>query len=703
MPGIFFTNAWMLAGLAALSVPIIIHLLLRRKTKRIRFSTVQFFLRQDEQSSQRRRLRNWFLLALRLLVCTLLVLAFARPYLKDGASAGPAPKQEVLILLDRSLSMQANASDGPKWLRARELVRQMLSQLKPQDRAALISCGPRAEVLSGWAPATAVAPILSELTPTCGAASLGEGLQLARRLLSLAERDAEASATLYIVTDLQRSGCEDLASCPVPEGVEVKLAPVGDLVTPNLAVMDLQVKGGQEAPPHAVLASFSDEDTSDLRVQFSIDGHVVSSVTLGLSAGGVTNLDLTIPPLNPGWHEATLQLQSNDALALDNTRFQTIHVPEPAHVVVAETRSGQPSFAEASFFVAAALDPVKDSTNAVPRHFAVEIVPANKLSARIAGDKGESPCKIVVLPGLGQVPSALGPALTSYVQAGGGLWLFVGDDVSANHYNGEFKGLLPAVLGSIEACPDPAFGWRIGEYDTNLTLFAAFRKPRSGDLWLPRFSNRFQLKATDPATVAARFEDGTPLVVTGTVGRGRVVLVNTSVDTAWNDWPKHKTFVPWVHGTALYLAGTSPTDAAEDQAHLVAGWETDLSLGTQAANARFQIHTPDGKDLVATADDRGEIRDLLFSQPGVYSVRDTSGREWRRVAVNVPPQESDLAALSAKDFTQQIARVSEGQPTTLAAGLFGPKNDHRELWRVLLLAVVALLLVELFVANRTLA
>lgn len=109
MPALFFTNLWMLAGLAALTVPILVHLLLRRKKKRLRFSTVQFFLRQDEHASQRRKLRNWFLLTLRLLICALLVLAFARPYLQSSDPLnGGAGKRQVAFVLDRSRACKRN-------------------------------------------------------------------------------------------------------------------------------------------------------------------------------------------------------------------------------------------------------------------------------------------------------------------------------------------------------------------------------------------------------------------------------------------------------------------------------------------------------------------------------------------------------------------------------------------------------------------
>lgn len=89
MTSLFFTNTLMLAGMAALAIPILIHLLLKRKKKQVPFSTIRFFQLQDEQSSRRRKLRNWLLLALRLLIVTLLVLAFARP---TRAKAKPPPQ-----------------------------------------------------------------------------------------------------------------------------------------------------------------------------------------------------------------------------------------------------------------------------------------------------------------------------------------------------------------------------------------------------------------------------------------------------------------------------------------------------------------------------------------------------------------------------------------------------------------------------------
>jgi hypothetical protein len=702
MPGILFTNFWMLAGLVALSVPVIIHLLLRRKKKRVRFSTIQFFMRQDEQASQRRKLRNWFLLALRLLICTLLVLAFARPYLRSGAiGAAGDRKRQAIVLLDRSLSMQANSAEGPKWSRAVSAARQILAGLKPDDRAALISCASHAEVLAEWAPPAVVGKRLNDLQPTCETGSLVEGIRQAARMMK--SSDPKAATTIYVVSDLQRSGCQNLASCPLPLETELKIVRVGDLVTPNLTVSDLQLDPQGGLKPYATLTSFSDEDNSEVKFELRVDGATAASGATVLGAGASTNVELTLPVFKPGWHNVEFKLRGHDALALDDSRIQSIFVPEPAHVLVCESHGNNRIFEQESFFVRAALNPSEGSTNAVQTGFACETVGPDELATRIAAAGNEKASDLVIVPGLKQIPSALGTALVNYVEKGGGLLLFLGDEVSANRYNAEFRQLLPVQLGKVELSPETEMGWRMGEYQTNTPVFGAFQVPNSGDLSLAHFLGRFTFAEAPVGNIAARFEDGLPLVVARELGHGRVVLVNTSADTHWTDWPKHKTFVPWLYGTAQYLAARMRNQQEHVRSNLLAGMEVELELGAASAKGQFQFIPPNGKAVPVTADDQGQLRNLAFPTPGIYSVRDANGREIRRLAVNVSSQESDLTALAASDFQQQVTRASESRQNTLAAGLFGSESNHQELWRVLLLGAVLLLFLEMLVANRTLA
>src|SRR5688500_12195611 len=173
-----FTNLALLGGLAAITAPILIHLLLKRKSQRMKFSTVQFFVKQDEQSMRKRKLRNLLLLATRVLLFALIALAFARPFLPaGGAAADGAQRRQLVILLDASASMQAIGPEGTQWARAVELARKELAGLKMDDRAALVTCSTRAELVSEFAPPSVVLKKLEQLQPTFGTARLDEGFR----------------------------------------------------------------------------------------------------------------------------------------------------------------------------------------------------------------------------------------------------------------------------------------------------------------------------------------------------------------------------------------------------------------------------------------------------------------------------------------------------------------------------------------------
>ncbi len=690
-----FTNALFLAALAGLGIPVLIHLLLKRKSQRLRFSTVRFFAKQDEQASSKRRLRNLLLLLLRLLIFALIVLAFARPFLPmTTTTAGARQRRQVIVVLDRSLSLQATDSGGVRWANAKRVTRELLASLKGDDQAALILCADRATVASGFAPASVVAQLLADLTPGSGVSDLSDGFREGARLVSTA--DPKAVPSIVVVSDLQRASFQNLSSAPLPSGIDVQVLPVGDLASPNLAVADLNLEPREDAQPHAVITHHGDEDTEALETELLVDGKSALVKTLPLKAGASTNLDLKLPNQKPGWHNAEFRVRAKDSLVADNSRFQTFFVPEPVSVLLVEGRPKPRSFEEQTFFVAAALDPAFGTTNLSASRFAITKVSPAELAGHLAA-KATRPA-VVILPALSSLPSAAKAALPAFVQAGGGLLLFTGNEASASSFNADFSGLAPAVLRAVESA-DEELGWRIGEHDKASAVFAPFRQASSGNLALPQFTRRYTVATLGNTVVSARFEDGVPLVCGSSVGQGRVLLVNTSADTAWNDWPKHKTFVPWLQNAAQFLAGRNGEAQLRAGANLIAGSDDDLELGPAAKATEFRLASPDGKSRAVTTDGQGRL-DLRPDAPGFYALSDRAGREVRRFSVNVPAAEADLAALRPGEFQQQIVRA-EHDASSLSAGLFGTTRSQREFWRTLLLAALGLLFVETIFANRS--
>jgi hypothetical protein len=696
MSRVIFSNAAFLTGLAALAIPIMIHLLLRRRRLRLRFSTLQFFVKQDEKAGRRRKLLNWLLLATRLLLLALVVTAFARPYLPDSpSSSGARKKQQVVFVLDRSASMQADDGGATRWERAKDILRKTVDEMGLDDRVALVDCATHTAALSPLVPPPKLKPQIEQLEPGFGAGDLGDGLQAAVKLLSA--KDLTGQLSIYIISDLQRQSCQKIDAVSIPQNIELKIFPVGQTNTPNVAISELTLETGS-APLQATVANFSGEDAAGSSLDFVVDGKRTATVPVFLAAHATTNVTASLPTLQPGWHQIEARLPSHDRFVLDDVRYQAIQAPAPLKVLCVEARQTKHAFEEDSFFLLSALQPGRDESNAPPSLFDIEKVAPDALAGKLTLQY-----HIVLLPALRQLPEGCGQALLEFVRHGGGALIFVGDGINASHYNAEFGGLLPASLDRIEG-ESLAFEkyWRLRDFDSKSTVFAAFRRPKSGDLTLPEFWRRYAVTPGDSAQVLARFRDSTPFLMSRQIGQGRVLLVNTSANTSWGDWPKHKTFVPWLHGVCHYLAGDELSLGTRPENAFIAGAVAELELGTNNGNQIVRLLPPAGAEFTAKADDLGKI-ELPLERPGFYAVLDSSGRTNRLLAVNPPQRESDLAAFTAPELQAQLVRGQAMPDTGFMAGMLDPVEGGQSLWRVLMMAGALFLLLETVLANRTFA
>jgi hypothetical protein len=140
--------------------------------------------------------------------------------------------------------------------------------------------------------------------------------------------------------------------------------------------------------------------------------------------------------------------------------------------------------------------------------------------------------------------------------------------------------------------------------------------------------------------------------MTRVVGKGRVAS-SILADAAWTDWPKHKTFVPFLHGLTKYAAQKTTQDAVQESTSFVAGEDPEIELGSQARLARLKLRKSDGKEIQLTADEKGRLKDPGMSLPGTYSLRDQADHELRRFAVNLPAQ-NRTSKRSARGFSSAV-------------------------------------------------
>lgn len=705
--GFLFSNPLFLAGLVGLGVPIALHLLLKRRNQRLRFSTNRFFQQNEERASQKRKLRNLLLLSFRLLIFALLVMAFARPFLPiSGDAARERGREQAVIVLDRSLSMAAGKGNQVRWNLAQKAARDYLGRLTGGDRVAVVTCADRAGVVAGFGVPSVAAATIADLKPSAVAAELGLGLKEALRLLETSEPTLEK--TVVVISDLQRTSTLNLHSTVLPKDVALKVIPVGDLFTPNFAVAELNLEPGDERRPHATVVSYSDEDRAEVRTELWVDGARVQSRTVTLNAGESTPVELDLPPLGPGWHPVEFRIQPvrADALAADNARFQTVFIPEPVRVLSVEGRGGRRSFEAETFFINTALDAAggTGSGTNVPSPFRVVRARPEELAERLrpaSAAGGKPPWDVVVLPGPKGDSAEMSEALERFVKAGGGVMLFAGEGLTPLRFNNRFAAILPANLKSVETAGTDT-PWHIGEADLRSPYFSLFAKTGAGDPSLAEFTHRYAMDVLEGSQSVARFDDDAPFAVAREIGRGRVLLVNSSVDTAWNDWPKHKTYVPWLHRVVRHLAGRSTEELARAGSEISTG--TMMEFGTNGlggAVTTLRWMKPDGTEATLKPGSDGRWPEVEVGMAGIHRWVGADGREVRRVAANVPPLESDLAAWKGHEFEGRVARSTEIPTGSLVGNLLGNGRNQKEFWRVLLLGALLLLIVETLWSNRT--
>ncbi|MEO7145333.1 MAG: BatA and WFA domain-containing protein, partial [Bryobacteraceae bacterium] len=224
-----FLAPWFLAGLAAVGLPIWIHLLRQHKTVPKPFSSLMFFEKRTQSSVKHRRLQHFLLLALRVALLMLLALAFANPYTNRAPAAGGGRKLLVLAV-DNSFSMRA----GDRFARAKQLASDAVSNLRPGDYGQVVAVAADVQVMTQpSANAGELKAAIAGIEPGDGRSSDAE---FSRFLRTTAEQ-AKVPLEVHFASDMQASALPPgFADLRLDAGTSLILEPVTNAAAPNWAV-----------------------------------------------------------------------------------------------------------------------------------------------------------------------------------------------------------------------------------------------------------------------------------------------------------------------------------------------------------------------------------------------------------------------------------------------------------------------------------
>jgi hypothetical protein len=210
-------------GLAALSIPVLIHLTQREKKMVQQFPSLMFVRRIPYQTVRRRKLRDIALLCVRLAALLLIVGAFARPFLwrPNAATAIGATAREVVVLLDQSYSM----AYGDRWDRAKAAARDAINRLGPSDRASVVLFSSGADIaLRSTGEKDRLIASMDAATPTAAATRFGPALKVAGSILAESPLPRKEA---ILISDFQRSGWRGEEGARLPAGSTLTPVTIG--------------------------------------------------------------------------------------------------------------------------------------------------------------------------------------------------------------------------------------------------------------------------------------------------------------------------------------------------------------------------------------------------------------------------------------------------------------------------------------------
>jgi hypothetical protein len=716
-----------LAGVLLAAVPIIIHILNRRRFKTVSWAAMEFLLRAMRKNRRRLRFERWLLLATRCALLLLLGLALARPLAcQNGALAGLGRRTALdVIVIDNSYSMGYEVNkDGAKTHldRAKAIARALLSRNDSGgSSAAIIVAGLPTRSLFGsptydlQSAASAVDRIEQSYGATDLAGALDAALKLAR------EHPEESNRNLYILTDGTRSAFEGSQASSLKE-IGPQLAQLFHITLYNVAEGQQQWNAAVTAIAPAsnlVTDKFPTDFKATLRcfglardaqVQWKLDDHVLGDAQPAHldPKTEVTQSHATFQTGGP--HVLSLRLFDDDHLQLDNQFQWVIDVTSELKTLIVEGKHGSDPLEGSGAFLKLALAPPKNEKGDTDSYVTPELISDLELGNKVLTDYSA-----ILMAGVGQITASEADRLKDFVNQGGTLMFFMGDAVEKENYNSILlpRKLIPGPLVKLVSVGTDQRGM-LFDFKSNgvvsrfLNEFA--RQPESGlesaqvfSYWqieLPRASDTETVLSYLPAAGAAPGIAEDPAITFSPVGQGHVIFVSTTANPDWNNLPAKLAYVPLIHEllTGSVRSGDYWMNLEVGQ-RLVIPASVSLPAAPTLADAAQQPIAMINPDPASADVSARTYHSDPIARPGLYAL--SLGDRQIPIAVNVPAdQEGDVFVLDDAAISKSLGDIKLDMPgdglpgEAVAANL---RNDLGWWCMAMLLGVVGF---EAFLAMR---
>ena len=690
-----FLNPAVLFGLLAASIPILIHLFNLRKLKKIEFSTLAFLKELQKNKIRKVKLKQWILLALRVLIILLLVFAFARPTLKGLAIGGTtsAAKTTAVFIIDDTFSMSVIDNQGSLLNQAKAAAKSLLKNFQEGDEAALILVSQSNESEVGLSKSKVdIQKSIDAIEPSYQSGILHNSITKAVQILS---QSKNLNKEFYILSDFQSGRLADEKilsefSQVLDERVRVYAINYSGKEVYNLGIDDLKINTQifeKEKPVNfsVTVTNYSTRSVDNVIVSQFVNNERIAQVSANLGAGESKVLNIEATVKSTGFIDVFAEIEDDEILQ-DNRRFTSIFVPDNIPIIIFTDEPADSRFVELALtalenrntFVITKKNLNEVSAYDLKRYEAVLIIGSQNLNASAK--------------------------LKEYSINGGGLLIAPGSKTDLASYQ---KLLSEMGLPS----PSSLVG-KIGG-QTNLFLFEStdlnhpvfqdiFTNKEKTKIESPDIFSYFRLNTQGKGQSIITMQDGSSFLGEYRLKNGRIFLLNSAPILTWNNFPIKGIFVPLINKSILYLASKD-----KNEGNILAGNDFDIDIRGRSVS-QLKVIRPDNTEDFISLDQKDGNAVVKYEKShltGNYKIL-TGSKVIDEISVNADPLESKVQYLEKQDIENYLNKINfkgklfflnreENISDAVVKARFGS-----ELWKHFLFIALVLAFVEMLVARN---
>ena len=668
-----------LIGLAAIAIPIIIHLFNFRKYKKVYFTNVQFLKELKQESDSKSKLKEWLILAMRILAISCLVFAFAQPFIPGKVKTIQGEKA-ISIYIDNSFSMESTNKKGTLLENSKTLATEIVNTFNASDKFQLLTNDFEGKYQRFISKEEFVEQ-LNDVKISSATKSISDVIKRQQDFLL---NSSSKNKRIFLLSDFQKN-TSVISKSDIDTSISISCIPIISSEVNNVYIDSVWFETPVQQYEtqqiiHAVIINKSNKDIENGSLKLYINDAQVSLASFNVSAGNKKDVSISFTVKIKGINKGVLKIEDYP-ITYDDNFFFSFNAQTTINTLLINGKESKTGGNFKSLMQNDSLFVYKENSDA-----SIDYSVFSKTN-------------IIVLNELNTITSGLTSELQKFVNAGGSVVIFPNKNSDIISYNAAFQTLLLPQIIKLDTTniKTQSINFEQGLYE------GVFDKVDQR-MDLPKVFEHFEFTKTtnNNSQGLVLLQNGQFLISLNTLGNGKVYVFSIPSDETSSNLLKHALFVPTLIKMAILSLKPSPVYYKTALNEVIA-----LNSTSNFSDKPLHIVKDDKKVDVIPEHRLLNNTTALYTQnqiteAGHYNVEENNVII-KDLAFNFDRKESDMNFMTQEDLQKQIdekglknVSVIELNEKSLTNAL-QEVNDGKKLWKLFLILALMFLAAEILI------